>query len=276
MSEENQAVRHSFEEEHADFDPLAGLSFDAEVDDEIVTSTFEDGPFGMPNPDAVPQFQGKLNSFADKETAAERIEALFEQMPTLQKLLYGILGECDTPIESQLLQDAVEELKKNHHCVYTPLTLCGLLEQAGAIVKVDENGALLSGITQEPLVVELEGERYWEVAPAPRVHWLLTDEGRAQYESYQPLERIRACYDEEPQYADIFTMVLSTCAQPGGASVKQVGEVVDDDPAVQKPRRYAMYFIDKLEHAGALDWGGSWVTTEYGNAFLEGQVASQK
>ena len=62
------------------------------------------------------------------------------------------------------------------------------------------------------------------------------------------------------------------CSAEGGVQVKAIGDMVDDDPAVQKPRRYAMYFIDKLERAGALDWQGAWVTTDAGRAYLSSQA----
>ena len=45
-------------------------------------------------------------------------------------------------------------------------------------------------------------------------------------------------------------------------------DVVDDEPALQNPKRYAMYFIDKLEHAGAVEWTGQWSATEHGRAYL--------
>ncbi len=123
---------------------------------------------------------------------------------------------------------------------------------------------------QEPLLVEWEGEQYWQVAPAPNICWMRTEEGTARLESYRPLELIGECYDNEPQYADIFTTVLNLCAREGGASVSQVGDAVDDEPILQKPRRYAMYFIDKLERAGGLEWTGSWRATEAGLQYLDG------
>ena len=52
-------------------------------------------------------------------------------------------------------------------------------------------------------------------------------------------------------------------------SLREIGDVVDDEPVLQSPKRYAMYFIDKLEHAGAVEWTGQWSATEYGRAYLD-------
>lgn len=47
-------------------------------------------------------------------------------------------------------------MKRHHHSVYEPLTLCNLLERAGAIAQTDENGTPLAEVEQEPLRVEVE------------------------------------------------------------------------------------------------------------------------
>lgn len=54
----------------------------------------------------------------------------------------------------------------------------------------------------------------------------------------------------------------------GGESLKALGDVIDDEPVLQSPKRYAMYFIDKLEHAGAVEWRGSWTITDAGREYL--------
>ena len=48
----------------------------------------------------------------------------------------------------------------------------------------------------------------------------------------------------------------------------QLDEFVLADPVTKSPKRYAMYFVDKLERAGAVDWEGSWVITEAGRDYL--------
>ena len=102
--------------------------------------------------------------------------------------------------------------------------------------------------------MEVESVEYWRVAPAPEVFWSLTEAGAAKLDSYRPMEMIAALYETEPQYGAIFTTCLELCARDGGASLREIGDVVDDEPVLQNPKRYAMYFIDKLEHAAP--WNG--------------------
>lgn len=249
-----------------DFDPLEAFSFDE--DDEAEAGVLAEGPYSMPNPEAAPQFQRDLVSFANGETADERIRALFEQMPTLQRMLYAILDACAKPVATEDLEAAIAEMKRHHHSVYEPLTLCSLLERAGAIEQTDEDGTPLTEVEQEPLRVEVDGVEFWRPAPAPDVFWSLTEAGAAQRDAYRPQEMIAHLFEAEPQYADIFATCLRLCAQADGASLRAIGDVVDDEPVLQSPRRYAMYFIDKLEHAGAVEWTGQWTVTDHGRAYL--------
>ena len=257
-----------FYREDPDFNPLEDFDF-IDEDEELAAETMlDDGPFGMPNPDAAPRIAGSLVSFSNMETPRERTEALFAQMPTLQRLLYRILEMCLDPLASDELEERVNELKKHHHSVYSPLGFCSLLEQAGALQETDEAGTPLKEVVQEPTMVEVEGTRYWTVTPAPPVFWSTTIDGRVQLDLYKPLELIKACYEAEPQYASIFTIILEMCSREGGSTIKQLGDVVDDDPSAQNPRRFAMYFVDKLERAGAVEWKGSWVAAQPGREYL--------
>ena len=247
----------------ADFDPLQAFAFDDDTDaDDEAPSVLAEGPFNMPNPEAAPQFQRDLVAFDNGETAEERIDALFAQMPTFHKMLFTIMGTCASPLPTADLEEVIAEMKRHHHSVYEPLTLCNLLERAGAIAQTDENGTPLAEVEQEPLRVEVESVEYW------RVFWSLTEAGAAKLDSYRPMEMIAALYETEPQYGAIFTTCLELCARDGGASLREIGDVVDDEPVLQNPKRYAMYFIDKLEHAGAVEWTGQWSATEHGRAYL--------
>ena len=257
----------------ATFDSLADFDFSNDEGAESqIPDMFEEGPFGMPNPEAVPQFQRNLVAFDEHDTDEERIEALFDQMPTLQHMLFSILRECSTPVSDGQLEEHIDDLKRQHHSVYSPATFATLLERAGAIEKTDSEGVPLVSGECEPLMIERDGEQFWKVAPAPAVYWTITTPGSAKLATYKPVERIRECFDSEPHYSDIFETVLRMCAEEGGTTVKLIGDAVDDEPILQNPRRFAMYFIDKLEKAGGIAWRGSWSITEHGLAFLEMQA----
>lgn len=263
--------------DNIDFDPLEEYSFlgvntgesiaTEEVED--MPSVFAEGPYNFPNPDAVPQFQRDLVSFENGETARERIDALFAQMPTFQKFLYSIVSECLSPISTDNLESHINQTMRNHQSVYEALTFVDLLKRAGAIEQTDEEGTPLEEFVQEPLEIDIDGVQYWRVAPAPVVYWCTTEDGRKKIDEYKPLEKIANLYKEEPEYAEIFTTCLKMCAQGDGCEMREIGNVVDDEPVLQNPKRFAMYFIDKLEHAGAVEWTNKWSITNYGREFLQ-------
>ena len=272
---EHASDEYSFVEDlSADFNPLESLDFDDDIDDEdFVPGMLDDGPYGQPEAKNARKFA--LVAFDNAEDVKERIDTLFAQMPTLERMLIDILERCRNPIASAELDAQVAELQRYHHSIYSPLTLCGLLERAGAIYKSDEEGNSLENLVQEPLKVEIEGVEFWRVAPAPAVFWAISPEGRERYEAYKPAEMIKEVFAAEPHYKRFFLTALKLCAQPGGVTVKVVDDVLVDEPELQKPRRYAMYFIDKLEKAGALQWGDTWKATDAGREFLANLAAEE-
>jgi hypothetical protein len=254
-----------------DFDSLAAFDFDDAEGAEVTGTILNDGPYSMPDAQAGTKFKGNFVSFANADTPEERIEQLFAQMPTLDRMLYAILKMAATPIFTDDLAAQIEELKVNHHSVYAPLTFCGLLEEAGALAQTDAEGNLLTEVEQEPLQTEIDGELYWQVCPPPPVYWCVTEPGQAALDAYNPFALIGELFEAEAHYAEIFTTVLEMCSKPGGCSLKEIGDVVDDEPVLQSPKRYAMYFIDKLEHAGAVKWEGAWCATPDGIKYLTSQ-----
>ena len=97
----------------ADFDPLQAFAFDDDTDaDDEAPSVLAEGPFNMPNPEAAPQFQRDLVAFDNGETAEERIDALFAQMPTFHKMLFTIMGTCASPLPTADLEEAIAEMKR--------------------------------------------------------------------------------------------------------------------------------------------------------------------
>ena len=144
----------------ADFDPLQAFTFDDDTDaDDEAPSVLAEGPFNMPNPEAAPQFQRDLVAFDNGETAEERIDALFAQMPTFHKMLFTIMGTCASPLPTADLEEVIAEMKRHHHSVYEPLTLCNLLERAGAIAQTDENGTPLAEVERPGAGGVLEPDR---------------------------------------------------------------------------------------------------------------------
>lgn len=241
-----------------EFDPLE----DVEGDEEDDAAT--DLPPTQTTPDqATP-------AAADERSAEERTADLIKAMAPRRKVLLGILAYCEEP---QLVDDVnakVDELQAHNFSVYTAADLTSLLERAGALEHVtDEGGSLEDVEEQEPEVVEVDGVEYLEVKQSAPTRWVTTAAGMAAVEADRPLDRLNDLFAQDEQYLPIYKRVLTLCAADGGTTIKALGDAVDSDPLVQKPRLYVAHFVDKLEKCDAVEWVDSWVTTEVGQTGLE-------
>ncbi len=235
-------------------------------------SPFEDGerdPQAMPGEQDA-QFVARVRAEAPSEgrDAAERIAALMSEMRADRRALLAILRACEAPCAAEPLAQAARDAQTGVS-VYAPETLRRLLEQAGALERVNEAGEPYSAEAGQPKVVVVDGVECLEPAEPPAPWWVATPEGRAAAQADKPLLRIEALFEEKGDYLPIFKRVLAMCAQDGGAKTKQINAAVDCDPLVQSPRHFASYFTEKLEGCDALVWDGAWKTTDTGLEALE-------
>ena len=202
------------------------------------------------------------------ENTGERIVALMDEMHADRRALLAILRACDAPCAAEPLAQAAREAQTGVS-VYAPETLRRLLEEAGAIVRVNEDGSAYSAQEEEPKVVVVDGVECLEPSEAPVPYWVATPQGRAAVQADEPLSRIEELFEKKAEYLPIFKRVLTMCAEEGGVKTKQINAAVDSDPLVQKPRLFASYFTEQLEDCGALVWDGAWETTDTGLEALE-------
>lgn len=244
-----------FDEE---FDPLEDTEEDFE----------EDAPDGLPA-QATTSETSKTEP-ADERSAEERLADLLAAMAPRRKVLLGILAFCETPQPVSVVNEKIDELQAHNYSVYTAADLCSLLERAGGLDHVTEDGGAVEEVeTQEPEVVEVDGIEYLEVKKSAPTFWVATEAGKAAVEADRPVERMRELFDEETTYLPIYKRILCLCSQEGGASISALGIAVDNDPLVQKPRLYVAHFVDRLEKCDAVEWVESWSTTEVGKLGLE-------
>ena len=108
-------------------------------------------------------------------------------------------------------------------------------------------------------------------AAHPTTYWTSTDDGLtvlAAHREGSALEELLAS-DTESVYLPVYERVLAFCAQEPRTK-PQIDAIVDDDPLVQKPRRYSNHFIELLENREALSWhDGGWNATDLGRRYLE-------
>lgn len=202
--------------------------------------------------------------------AAERIADLLGKMGTFRTDLLEIIRYCEGMRSVDETNAHINALKENNHSVYSPATLCSLLERAGALVRVNAQGEPAGAVVAEPVVVtDEQGNEYLQAAEQQPSFWLATEDGLAAVETNQPAGRLQELLAASGAYLPIYQRVLQLCAaSEDGAPLASLSAAVDHDPLVQSPRRAVTFFIDKLKECEALAWNGAWVTTEVGRAAL--------
>lgn len=250
-----------------DYDPLADTASEDEEDD---PGEFTGAPIkSLAGDQEAPKAEAPVNEVP----AAERIKKLFEKFNTRRRVLAGILRFTSEPQSTADLNAKVEELQKHDFSVYSAANYAELLEEAGALTKVTEEGVPFGEASeQQPEVVEIDGVSFLKPAPWREVYWLSTPAAREHLAQDDPAARFRDLLKSDAKYFDIYLRILDMCAQEGGATTPALNEIVDNDPLVQSPRLYTAHFTELLERCEAVRWEGIWKITEIGQALLDGTI----
>lgn len=197
------------------------------------------------------------------------IASLLKSMQPQQNMLYGILDYCKSPLSTATLSLYLKELEQFKRSIFSVADLCRLMEEAGGIRKVAADGGDLSGQQEMPCPEFVGGTAYISPRESLEVMWLTTEAGAEALSRHQPQVLLEALFADELEYLIIYERILLMCSCEGGAESEELKVAVDDDPLVQKPRKYVSRFCRKLEDCGALLWQGTWVATEVGQQGIE-------
>lgn len=267
-----------FDGDEGVFDPLS-------EDFEPAEAAEEDGIVDLPVMAEMPS-DLKPKSVFDKErfaSAQDAIEELLTRNPGRKPVLLQIIEFCCEERAGEEVAELVEQAQAENRSVYTPQSLCSILERAGALTgrseapeqpEADEDAdsdAQAEQVETAATDAEQPEVEVREVAPQPTTYWLATDDGLtvvASHKEGHALEELLASESEAP-YLEIYERVLAFCAAEPRKK-PQIDALVDDDPLVQNPRRYSNHFIELLENREALSWhDGGWNATELGRRYLE-------
>lgn len=248
------------------YDPLADVPGDDEDD---AAGEFTGTPIGRlsdPHPVPVPAREAEA-------PASERIADLFERFNPRRRVLAGLMRFVDVPRTAAEVDEKVVELQRHDFSVYDGANYAALLEEAGAIVKTDENGVSFKESPERPpQVVEIDGVEFLKPGPWREVYWLATDDARAYLAQDDPMARFKELLDRDVKYLDIYLRILDAADAEGGATTASLNALVDNDPLVQSPRFYTAHFTELLERCEAIRWEGTWVVTDVGRALLDGRI----
>ena len=258
-----QADLDAVVEDADEFDPLAeDFSVEPDAEDEGIV----DLPIVPEMPESV-----RENSVFDKSRFATpelAIEELLRRNPGRKPVFLKIVEACCGGKTTSEVAEVVASEQADNRSVYTPLSLCAILERAGALTSEVPETA--------DEVHEADGVEYLEIKEAPDATWTSTDAGLtvlARHREGGALRELLSSETEAP-YVSVYERVLSMCAEKPRKK-PELDAAVDDDPLVQKPRRYSNHFIELLESREALEWrDGGWCATELGRRYLEEAGAS--
>ena len=248
------------------YDPLADVPDDDADDD---GGDFTGMPFGnLSDPHPIP-----APAHEDEAPASERIASLFERFNPRRRVLAGIIRYVDVPRSAAEVDEKVAELQKHDFSVYSGANYAALLEEAGAIIKADENGTPFKESPERPpQVVEIDGVEFLKPGPWREAFWIATDDARAYLAQDNPLERFKELLDRDVKYLDIYLRILDAADAEGGAATSALNAMIDNDPLVQSPRYFTAHFTELLERCEAIRWEGTWVITDIGRALLDGRI----
>lgn len=211
-------------------------------------------------------------------SAEERTEALFTRLHSSRRFLNGILEFCREERTESEVSDEVARMRELEFCIYGADVLYAHLVEAGALERIEHK-------QDDVRVVEIDGVQYLEPAgrgegpaasgeegagAAAPVRLKTSKAGLAFLDREQDMGRFQEILDEDAGLDNIYRMLLDCCANKGGATAKELGDAVDDQPELQEPRLYASYFYEKMAEHDLIEWTGkSWGITEFGKRAVQ-------
>lgn len=274
------------------FDPLEDLE---DLDDlDGAEDSAPDSDYQLPG-------AGEGSHVAGAEPALpprERIAQLIERMPGQKGRLLATVAFCEEP---RTLDEIAEHLKTAFPAdvsVYGPDRLVALLERAGAIEGADGEAAEDGDGASAPDAAPCDGSAagvgcadaqgadaehpsdgasYLTVNPsAPRTYTATEDGAAFAGRDARVQEILDLAAEDGGRYVPLYRKILELTSQEGGCPVKAVNAAIDANPLCEEPRRFATYFLHRLEQAGGVAWNGTWHATEFGAAALETDEFAQR
>lgn len=202
--------------------------------------------------------------------AEERTRELFGQMAIHKDALLAIIDATHAPCSMAEVARRIAASPAKKFSVYAPSTLCTMLETAGALERVTDDGTPYDTQSAQPRIETIDGEDYYVPTNAPQVCWRATTAGLAMLAEQDPSERLHNLFEKEHDLLPIHKRVLTMASEEQGATMAQLSAAVDGNPLIAEPRRFfVQHFVEGLERAGALAWHETvWKTTEIGRDAL--------
>lgn len=255
----SESMFEGFEE---DYDPL-------EVDDSLIDQEDMDdeNPYDTvdyPTMRNMPESMRREAVYtpARMGSAHAALLELFDHNPARRNVLLGIIDVCRDGCAASVVKECVDELQKDNLSVYAPMTLCRMLERAGALT-----------LEMPQVANEVEdaesGVEYLEIRQKIDPVWHATEDGLAVYDELTDGSAFRdIVLDRDSAYLDVYLAVMEKLnEEPCGKAA--VDDLVDTFEAAKNPRRFGGHFIDMLERVDAAEWKDrAWRLTDFGKEMI--------
>ena len=244
----------------ADFNPN-----DQDLDAPLESGVIRTDPREFPTMEALARTSEELAA----QPARVRIATLLDNMKPSRRLLISVMARCEDPASNCEIIRYISEFQINEKSVFSPDTILHHLHRSGALERLTEDGSPYDDLDFEPETVIVDGVTYLEPKTPPEIFWHTTDEGSEIVKGDCPAKRLEALFENEIPYHHIYRIILEHAKSSTGALEKTLAPLVNNDPALQKPRMYAPRFIERLAENNAVIWhNGAWRITELGEKAL--------
>lgn len=250
--------------EEEDFDPLE-IDYN-DIDQEEMD---DDNPYDtidyptMRNMPEESHHHDPVYSPASQGSAQAAVKLMLKRNPARRPVLLSIMGLCAGGCASSVVTERVTEWQKDNLSVYAPMTLCRMLERAGALeLEMPE-------VSEEHEVVE-DGVVYLEITDSVDPVWHTTEAGQEVYEECtQGAEFRELVLVKEARYLEVYRRVMERiAAEP--RTKQDIEDFVATFPVCQKPLRFGNHFLDILEATDAIRWSDhAWRMTELGLSLID-------
>lgn len=234
--------------------------------------------FLAPDPDKVPVIESAMKQDSEEyknRPAIERTRELLGYMRPQRVVLLGIVEAACEPISSSAIAEKIEQLREHKFSVYDPSNLCTMLEQAGALERITEDGEPYVHIEPEPDIVVVDGVEYYQPTYPPAVFWQASAAGLEALDENDPEERLDRLFVSEAELLPVYKSVLEMICAEGGAAMTALSGGIDNVELIAKPRRFfVQHFVENLERCEAAAWdGATWKATDLGHRALAEKLA---
>ena len=251
-----------FDEFFDEYDPLA-------VDDEEINQDEmdDDNPYDTtdyPTLRNMPDGMRRESVYTPEKLGSVRKAALelFDHNPQRRPVFLGIIDMCREGCPSSEVTKKVDELQKDNLSVYSPMTLCRMLERAGVLTLE------MPEVSEEHEDIESNTE-YLEIKEKVDPVWRSTEEGLAVYDEMTDGASFRnIVLDRDSLYLEVYQAVMRAVDEEPRTKV-YIEELVDTFDIVKHPRRFGGHFIDMLEKTDALLWKNhAWQLSDLGRKMM--------